>query len=307
MKHVVKGDAVMTGGAVVKGGAVVTGDTMTERGMKTRVLLWTLLPVELGVLAAALAGVAVAPAALAGFVALLLGTTAVESALFVRLYARARLDGAAPRPALRTAAGRLVPRVVRRLTLHEVRSVHSIWLWVRRRRHGVGADDHAAGYDSAQAAMMWSWVGLSVVETVALAWLIPWPLVHAITLYLGLYGMVVMVGILAACVARPHVVGADGSLRLRYGALFDLRIPAEDIVRVRLDRRFPDAQAITPRADGSLDLVVGGQTTLSVELAAPIPYARPLGKTGTAHTIRFHADDPQALLAALEKAERATG
>lgn len=200
-----------------------------------------------------------------------------------------------------------LPRVVRRLALHEVRSVYSIWLWVRRRRHGVGADDHAAGYNSAQAAMMWSWVGLSIVETVALALLIPWPLVHAITLVLGLYGLVVMVGILAACVARPHVVGADGSLRLRYGALFDLRIPAEDIVRVRMDRRYPDGQAIAPRADGSLDLIVGSQTTLVVELVAPVTYVRPLGRTGSAHTIRFHADDPKALLAALKRSEPAAG
>ncbi|MGW4028313.1 hypothetical protein ACWEFL_03165 [Streptomyces sp. NPDC004838] len=203
------------------------------------------------------------------------------------------------------AFGRL-PLPVRRLLVHEVRALHSIWFWARRRRHGIGAGDHAAAYTAPQNAMMWAWIFISLVETVALALIIPWPLVHAITLYIGVYGLVLMVGLQAACVARPHVAGADGSLRLRYGALFDLRIAAEDIVRVRIDRRFPQGSLVQPREDESLELIVAGQTTLAVELAAPITYVRPLGRRGTARTIRFHADDPQALMAALGSAKPST-
>ncbi|MFI9230783.1 hypothetical protein [Streptomyces rimosus] len=34
----------------------------------------------------------------------------------------------------------------------------------------------------------------------------------------------------------------DGSLRLRYGALLDIRIPADRIASVRLDRQFPSGK-----------------------------------------------------------------
>ncbi|MFF0445126.1 hypothetical protein ACFYT4_01680 [Streptomyces sp. NPDC004609] len=195
----------------------------------------------------------------------------------------------------------LLPLSVRRLVVHEVRALYSIWLWLLRRRHGIGPGEHAAGYTAPQTATMWAWVFISLVETVALAVIIPWPLVHAITLYTSLYGLVLMVGIQAACVTRPHVVGADGSLRLRFGALFDLRIPAGAVTRVRIDRRFPEGRMVQPRDDGSLELIVGSQTTLAVELAEPLTYVRPLGRRGTAHTIRFHADDPAALMEALTR------
>ncbi|MFF6971049.1 hypothetical protein [Streptomyces tsukubensis] len=121
--------------------------------------------------------------------------------------------------------------------VHEVRSLHSIWLWLRRRRDGVGAGDHAAGYNAPQNAMMWSWIGLSVV-------------------------------------------------------------------RVRAERRFPATGGLLGTdGDGSLDLIVGGQTAVAVDLVSPVAYTRPLGRTGTARTtVRFHADDPGALVAALGRA-----
>ncbi|QDY80851.1 hypothetical protein FQU76_08240 [Streptomyces qinzhouensis] len=206
---------------------------------------------------------------------------------------------------MRSVAYERCPRVLVRLLVHEVRSLHSVWLWLRRRRDGIGAGDHAAGYNAAQNAMMWSWIGLSVVETVALAFLIPWPPVHLALLCLGVYGTVLMVGMQAANVVRPHVAGADGSLRLRYGALFDLRIPAEHILRVRAELRCPTGALLGVHEDGSLDLIVSGQTTVAVDLASPVPYTRPLGRTGTVRTtVRFHADDPGALIAALRDGDR---
>ncbi|NEE54651.1 hypothetical protein G3M55_59935, partial [Streptomyces sp. SID8455] len=73
-----------------------------------------------------------------------------------------------------------------------------------------------------------------------LALVIPWPLVHAILLVVDVYGVVLVLAIHAACVTRPHVVEADGSLRLRYGALFDLRVPVSLIASARVERRYPD-------------------------------------------------------------------
>ncbi|MFE7129427.1 hypothetical protein ACFVIM_01035 [Streptomyces sp. NPDC057638] len=198
-------------------------------------------------------------------------------------------------PARRRGA-RAALRVTRRLLVHELRTFHSLGLWVARRRHAVPRDGHALPYTSPQTAMVWGFIVVSAMETAALAMLIPWPLVHRVTLVVHVYGLVLMVGMHAACVTRPHVVAADGSLRLRYGALFDLRVPAEAIVRARVERRYPSGRLVQPREDGSLELIVGGQTTVTVELTRPLPYRRPLGGRGTAHTVRFHADDPAELV-----------
>ncbi|MFD4907233.1 hypothetical protein [Kitasatospora purpeofusca] len=48
-----------------------------------------------------------------------------------------------------------------------------------------------------------------------------------------------------------------------------------------------------------LDLIVAGQTSVTLELTRPLAFTRPLGSTGVARTVRFHADDPHALVAAL--------
>ncbi|GLF93950.1 hypothetical protein [Streptomyces yaizuensis] len=196
-------------------------------------------------------------------------------------------------------------RVLGRLLRHELRALHSIGLWVLRRRHGVGPGAHPAAHTGPQTAMMWGFIVVSVIETVALAVLIPWPLVHAVLLVVDVYGVVLMIGMHAACVTRPHVAGAAGGLRIRYGALFDLRLTAADIREIRIERRFPEGKLIQPRDDGSLELIVGGQTTVVAELAGPVEYVRPLGRRGTAHTVRFHADDPVALVAAVRKAQAA--
>jgi hypothetical protein len=192
---------------------------------------------------------------------------------------------------VRTATGRLA--------MNELRSLHSLPLWVARRRHGVPAGAHAAPYTEPQNAVMWVFIGVSALEGVLLAMIVPWPLVHATLLFVHIYGLLLMLGMQAACVTRPHVAGPDGSLRLRYAGLFDLTIPAGSITGVRVERRYVGGRLVSRPAEDELDLVVGGQTTVTVELTAPVTYVRPLGRTGRARVIRFQADDPAALVAAV--------
>ncbi|MQS36472.1 hypothetical protein [Streptomyces katsurahamanus] len=45
--------------------------------------------------------------------------------------------------------------------------------------------------------------------------------------------------------------------------------------------------------------IVAGQTRVRLELTRPLVFTRPLGRTEEAQTIRFHADDPRALVGAL--------
>ncbi|MEE1749393.1 MULTISPECIES: hypothetical protein [unclassified Streptomyces] len=193
----------------------------------------------------------------------------------------------------------------RRFVRHEARALHSLGLWVLRRRHAVPEGALAVPYTGPQTAMMYGLLFVSVVETVMLALLVPWPVVHGVLLVLDVYGVVFVLGMQAACVTRPHVVDADGALRIRYGGLFDLRIPAGTVVGARVERRFPEGGPVRTGADGVLDVVVGGQTTVTVELVAPVEFVRPLGKRGWARVVRFHADDPGAAVAALTRGRRA--
>ncbi|MEV4970026.1 hypothetical protein [Streptomyces scopuliridis] len=260
---------------------------------------------ELGLVGCLLAGVPVPAPVLLGAEAVVLALVALEAVVLRRHYARARRTGAARRDAFASAVRTGVPEPVRRLLAHEIRAFGSLGRWVTHRTHGVREGDHAAPYTGPQTAMMYGLLFVAVVETVALAVLIPWPVVHRIVLVLDVYTVLMVLALHAGCVTRPHVVGADGSLRIRYGSLFDLSVEAARIASVHVDRRYPASGGLIgfdPADDGVLDLAVGGQTTVRVELTAPVTFVRPLGRRGRARVVRFHADSPAELVKALTQA-----
>ncbi|MFG2457826.1 hypothetical protein ACGFWE_12240 [Streptomyces sp. NPDC048523] len=272
------------------------------RGVRAaRVAVAAVLPGELVLAACLVAGVRPPGWALAGAEALVLAVLLLEAWVLRSLYVAARTRGADRRAARRAAVREAVPVTVRRLILHELRALASLGRWVRRRTHGVRPGDLAAAYTGPQTSMMYGLLFVMVIETVVLALLIPWPLVHRVILVIDLYGVVLVLALHAACVTRPHVVRPDGSLRIRYGALFDLAVPPDAVASVRVDRRYPEGHLITLSEDGVLDLIVGSQTSVTLKLNRPLPFTRPLGATEKAHTIRFHADDPRALVSALRQ------
>lgn len=269
-------------------------------------VLWVMVPAEITLVGCLLAGVAVPAPVIWGAEAVVLTLVVIEAVRVRRHYKAARAAGAERRAALVRAVEAAVPATARRLLVNEARGLTSLVRWVARRPHGLREGDLAAAYTGPQTAMMYGLLFVSVVETVALAMLVPWPLVHMILLVLDVYGVLMVLALHAACVTRPHVVGADGSLRVRWGALFDLRIGSGQITAVRVERRYPDGSLIKiDEPGGTLDLIVGGQTTVRVELAGPVGFVRPMGGRGTATAVRFHADDPAALVARLTQVRKA--
>ncbi|MEV5975989.1 hypothetical protein [Streptomyces sp. NPDC052114] len=198
------------------------------------------------------------------------------------------------RPAAARAAA-LVPAPLRRLVGHELRVLVSLVLWAARRRDGVRRDtDRAFGHARDQAAMMYLLTFGCVVEAYGMAVLLrDFPVAHAVLLVVDVYSVVLVLGIHAACVTRPHVLSPD-SLRLRQGAHRDLRIPLGVIADVRAERTFTREPA-----DGVLDLPVASTTSLTLELSAPVTDIGFLGKRREVTTVRLHADEPEKLLAAL--------
>ncbi|GGV38301.1 hypothetical protein GCM10010277_25410 [Streptomyces longisporoflavus] len=249
-----------------------------------------LVPTELTLLACLLTGAPLPPDVLLGVEAVAVTMFVVEGAGLAVLYRRGG----------RAAVREVVPEPVRRIVGHELRVLGSLALWVARRRHGVRAGDLAFGHARDQAAMMYGIVFVSVVETVGLSVLLRnWPAVHAVVLVVDVYGVVLLLGMQAASVTRPHVLSAD-ALRVRKGAHRDLWIPLDRIAAVSGERRFTHEAA-----DGVLDLPVAAQTSLTLELTEPVTAVGLLGGKQQVTTVRLHADEPEKLRAALNQALRA--
>ncbi|GGW43717.1 hypothetical protein GCM10010340_22340 [Streptomyces griseoloalbus] len=185
--------------------------------------------------------------------------------------------------------------MARALARHELRLMASLGLWLVRRTHGTG-DGRAFGYAGGQAAMMSGLAFVCVVETVAMSVLLAdWPVLHAVVLFLDVYTVVFVVALHAASVVRPHVLG-PGVLRVRQALHVDLRIPLERIASVRRELRMTHE-----KAEGELDVAVGSQTTVTVELTEPVAHVTSFGRCHEVRVVRFHADDADGLVRALAR------
>ncbi|WP_137989580.1 hypothetical protein [Streptomyces vilmorinianum] len=262
---------------------------MTAAIRLLRGLAYAFLPAELVLLVCLVAGVRIPAPALASAEVAGLLLLVVSGAVFLRL----RRRGLSAREAL----GELVPEPALRLIGHEMRLMASLGLWVARRRHGVRAGATAFPHARDQAALMYGFAFVCLVETVAMSYLLAGlPIVHAIVLVLDVYTVLFVLGLHAASVTRPHVL-TPGTLRLRQAAHVDLRIPLEKIAAVRHELRFSHE-----KADGELNLAVGAQTSLTIELTEPVDAPRLLGAPRPVRIVRCHADDARALHRALARA-----
>ncbi|MFI1757090.1 hypothetical protein [Streptomyces sp. NPDC020571] len=185
------------------------------------------------------------------------------------------------------------------LIRHELRLLASLWLWTVRRTHGAVAGGSVFGYARGQGAMMFGFAFVCVVESVMMSVLLRGrPAVHHVVLVLDVYTVLFVVGLHAASVVRPHVLDpAAGTLRIRRAVHVDVRIPLERIASVRRELRTTHAPA-----DGELDLAVGSQTSVTVELAEPVAHVSFFGRRREVRVVRCHADDPGALVRAVEQA-----
>ncbi|MGV9270070.1 hypothetical protein ACWDRR_36080 [Kitasatospora sp. NPDC003701] len=197
----------------------------------------------------------------------------------------------------RRAFALLVPRRVARYVAHEARIMASLVRWVARRPHGVGEAGEAFPHARDQAAVAYGFAFVCAAETVALSYLLTdWPVVHAVFLVVDVYTVLFVLGMHAAAVTRPHVL-AEGVLRVRQAAHVDIRVPVARIASVRRETLFTHE-----KRDGELNLTVGSQTSLTLELAEPVDAPTFLGAPRLVRVIRVHADDPKALHDAVTRA-----
>ncbi|GAA2475809.1 hypothetical protein [Streptomyces gobitricini] len=254
---------------------------------------YALLPAEVVLAVCLVAGVRIPGAVVVGAEVAIAALLGAEALLYVRL----RREGAGRREAVRL----LVPEPVVRLVGHELRLPVSLVRWVARRPHGAGrAGVRAFGHARDQAAYMYGFAFVCVVETVGMSYLLAsWPVVHAVFLVLDVYTVLFVLGLHAASVTRPHLLGAD-ALRVRQGAHVDVVIPLERIGAVRRESLFSH-----PKEEGVLDLAVASQTSVTIELDEPVTAVRLLGQRCAVRVVRCHADDARAFVAAVTRARTA--
>lgn len=156
------------------------------------------------------------------------------------------------------------PRAAR-LLLREPRLIWSMILLVSRRRDGAPDRTFGACRDALP-----TWITLGVVAAVELAItsLLPLPRwLDSVLLIVGIWGLVVVVGLIAALVVHPHVL-APAQLRLRFGFWQEVIVPRAAIrsSRVQLGSADRGVRAV----DGVGSICAAGTVNVYVELASPI-------------------------------------
>jgi hypothetical protein len=266
-----------------------------------RAVLFAAVPAEVLILVLLVSGVRLPVAVL---VAGTLAVLALESAVLLRLYRRHRRAAAGRRAAVRAAYEELVPVQVRRIMGFDAKGMVSLALWLTRRRHGVPPGAVAVPYFGAQAPALLVFLGAMIVELFVIEVVLrslgtPLP-VRAVLLALDGYSVLLALAIIASCVTRPHVVSAT-EVRVRSGAFFDLRIPRDRIAAVRRIRAY-NCQGTIRVVGDELTVAVSSQANVLLELTGPVVATRPLGATCAVSRVRCFADDPAALLTAVERA-----
>ncbi len=188
--------------------------------------------------------------------------------------------------------------LARRALAFELGTWRSLWRWVRR-RPAVPAGSDAFPYASAASPVLWTFIVLSAVEIPLVDWLLPWPSLRIALLVVGVYGLLWMLGLLAAMHVYPHTVD-DAGLRARSGFSTDVRVSWDAIAAVRVRRRSVEgSRSVVVAEDGgrrAVSLAVVASTQVDVELRTPL--VLPLARTGgqPVDELRLAADDPAALV-----------
>lgn len=170
------------------------------------------------------------------------------------------------------------------------------------RRPDVPDGARPIGYWRATLAVPLALAAACLIELVALHLLVPWPLGRLILDLLGLYGLLVVLGMLASRITRPHLLTAD-TLILRQGPHVCATVPRHAIVTARPARRLsPTSPEINDEATLTLPGPDGTCLTLTLDHEIPAsvptwPWSRPLPRP--VDRIHLHVNDPATTAALL--------
>ncbi|WP_409331454.1 hypothetical protein [Trujillonella humicola] len=171
--------------------------------------------------------------------------------------------------------------------------------WVLRRPR---VPDGAEAFPSAGAStpVIWAFVVVSAIEVVVVHLLVPWDALRLVLDLAGVYGVLWMLGLLAALRTTPHWVDGTG-LRVRHGfAAVDLHLPWADIAAVRVRRRSVEgSRTVRLHVGGPHRAVSVNQasaTQVDLELRTPRVLSHRRAGSEPVTELRIAVDDPAALV-----------
>lgn len=242
-----------------------------------------------------------------GVEALLWVTAVSRTVVGVRRFRAGRASGRDGWSAMEDALAAMVPRRAARLLLIEPRLWISLARWVTGRHDGRRREG-AFSYDGALRPVLWVAVALVVVEggavEVILAFATRSTLWVIVSLCVHGYAVLVLLGMLASFITRPHLLEKD-VLRVRDGVFTEIVLPMVAITGVRqIVRPNFGRSGLKIDPDGHGALLAHGDATIELTLdpTAPVdirPTPRPCLEAITALTVT--ADDPPELIRQLNE------
>jgi hypothetical protein len=183
--------------------------------------------------------------------------------------------------------------------LLELALYRSLARWCAR-RPDVPAGATAIGYAQLVGPMLWLWIfgcatEVVVVEVVLRQVTARWAEVLQLPLLvIGVWGLVWMLGLMAAYRVRPHLLTPD-RLRIRNGARTWVEVPLEAVETAQAaEHELPGTIRSVHHQDSLLLVGVGSRTNLQLVLSRPTVLRTSKGET-TADRVGLWVDEPRAV------------
>ena len=192
------------------------------------------------------------------------------------------------------------PALPLRLLRAEWSTWRSLTLWATRRRPGATATTIAFPYSRDVTPLLLAFLFGSLLELPIFHFLLPWETARLAALVLGAWGLLWMVGCVAAMRVFPHLLDERG-LRIRHGAAVDLLVPWDAIADVRAERdrvpRNDPLQFAVGPGGTAAKVAILKQTRVTVALREPLalPYR---DDPREVVAVKLAADDPAGLVRA---------
>lgn len=194
---------------------------------------------------------------------------------------------------------RRVGRMAWHAVTYELAIYRALLRWLVRRPE-VPAGATAVGYARLVTPVMWLWIFASAAEVPAAHFLLPWEGARLVLLGIGVWGLVWMLGALAALHVRPHLVDGTG-LRVRNGPLTDVPVGWAEICAVRavetdLDSTIRSRQVLWD----TLHIGVSGRTNVRLALHGPRTVTMHTGEHEVA-ALALWVDQPRDFVAMVQR------
>jgi hypothetical protein len=187
---------------------------------------------------------------------------------------------------------------VREALAHERALYGQLGRWIAR-RPDVPAGATPVPYARLATPVVWLFVFGSVAEVVALDLLLSrWLTFLRIPfLVLGVWGVVWMLGLMAAYRMRPHLL-TDDALQVRHLATTDVVVPVGAIAHVQVADRDVSGIRSVRLVEDRLLVLVSGRTNLQLTLAEGTALSTPLGEV-CPRVVGLWVDEPREVAARL--------